>query len=74
MQTKEKSILDSEYACVQTVLNNNVLGHHKHLMGYFEFLDGSRIICFSLNIPEILHGQHLFENLEEAETHHLHLC
>ena len=31
----------------------NVLYHHnKHLMGYFESLHGSRIICFPLNISE----------------------
>ena len=50
---------------------NNVLCRHKHLMGYFEFLQCSRIICFPLNIPEKLHGQHLFEKPEEAETYHL---
>ena len=31
-------------------------------MGYFEFLHGSRIICLSLNIPEKLNWQHLFES------------
>ena len=52
---------------------NNVLRHHKHLMRYFKFLEGSRKICFPLNIPEELHGQHLFEKPEEAETHCLYL-
>ena len=61
----------SEYSCVQIV--PNVLRHHKHLIGYFEFLDGSRIICFPLNIPEKLHGQHLFEKPEEVETHRIYL-
>ena len=52
---------------------NNVLCHFKHLMWYFEFLDGSRIICFPLNIPKKFHWQHLFEKPEEAETHRLYL-
>ena len=52
---------------------NNVLCHHKRLMGYLEFLDGSRIICFPLNIPKKLHGQHLFEKPEDPETHRLSL-
>ena len=43
-------------------------------MGYFEFLHGSRMICLPLNISEKLHWQHLFEKLEETETHGLHLC
>ena len=34
--------------------------HNKHLMRYFEFLHGSRIICLPLNIPEKLHWQRLF--------------
>ena len=42
-------------------------------MGYFEFLNGLMIICFPLNVPEKLHGQHLFEKPEEAETHRLYL-
>ena len=63
----------SEYACVQ-ISSNNVLCHHnKRLMGYFEFLYGSGIICLPLNIPEKLHWQHLFEKPEEAETHRLYL-
>ena len=40
--------------------------HNKHLMGYFEFLPGSRIIFLPLNISEKLHWQHLFEKLEEV--------
>ena len=45
----------SEYFCVQ-IASNNVLRHHnKRLMGYFEFLYGSGIICLPLNIPEKLH-------------------
>ena len=47
--------------------------HSKRLMGYFEFLYGSGIICLPLNIPEKLHWQHLFEKPEEAETHRLYL-
>ena len=43
-------------------------------MLYFEFLHGSTIICLPLNISEKFHQQHLFEKLEEAETHCLHLC
>ena len=62
----------SEYTCVQ-IAPNNVLCHHKHLMRYFKFLDGSWIICFPLNIPEKLHDQILFEKPEEAETHSLYL-
>ena len=45
----------------------NVLCHHKKiLIGYFEFLHGSMIICLPLNVSEKLHWQHLFENLEEG--------
>ena len=48
--------------------------HHlnKHLMGYFEFLHGSRIIFHPLNISEKLYWQHLFKKLAEVETHCLH--
>ena len=42
-------------------------------MGYFEFLDGLRIICFPLNNPEKMRGQDLFQKPEEAETHRLYL-
>ena len=38
-------------------------------MRYFAFLHRSRKICPSLNIPEKLHWQDLFENLEK--THNL---
>ena len=42
--------------------SGNVLHHHNwHLMGHFEFLNGSRKI-FPLNISEKFHWQHLFEN------------
>ena len=52
----------------------NVSWHHnKHLMGYFKFLLGSRIICLPFNIPENLYWQHLFQKREEAETHSLYL-
>ena len=48
------------------------MGHHnKHLMAYFKFLHGSRIICLPLNILEKLHWQHLSEKLQETESHHL---
>ena len=64
------SILDawrgSQYACVQ-ISSNDVLYHHnKRLMGYFEFLYGSGIICLSLNVPKKLHWQHFFWKPEEA--------
>ena len=49
------SILDvwsgSEYTCVQMAPNNVLCHHNKHLKEYFEFLDGSRIICLPLIIP-----------------------
>ena len=51
---------------------DNVLCHYKHLMRYFEFIDGSKIICFPLNIPEKLHGHYLFEKPEEAGTHRIY--
>ena len=47
--------------------------HNKYLMGYFEFLHGSRLICLPLNILEKLHRQYLFEKPEEAEAYHLYL-
>ena len=43
---------ESEYAWVQIVPNNVLCHHNIHLMGYFEFLYGSRVICLPLNIPE----------------------
>ena len=53
---------------------SNVLHHHsKHLMGYFEFLHVSRIICLPLNISEKLRWQYVLEKLEKAETHCLSL-
>ena len=71
------SILDawrgSEYACVQISSNNILCHHNKRLMGYFEFLYGSVIICLPLNIPEKLHWQHLFEKPEETGIHRLYL-
>ena len=70
------SILDawkgSEYACSGIAPNNVLCHHNRHLMGYFEFLHCSRIICLPLNIPEKFHWQYLFEKLEEAEIHHLY--
>ena len=42
-------------------------------MGYFKLLGGSVIICFPLNIPKKLHGQHIFEKPGEAKTHCLYL-
>ena len=53
---------------------NVLCNYNKYLMGYFKFLHGSRIICLSLNISEKLHWQYVFEKLEKAETHRLHLC
>ena len=35
----------SEYACVQTAPGSVLCHHSKHLMGYLEFLNSSRIIC-----------------------------
>ena len=74
---QKHSILDawmgSEYACVQNASNNVLCHHNKRLMGYFEFLCGSGIICFPLNIPEKVHWRHLSEKPEEAESHRLHL-
>ena len=46
--------------------------HNKHLIGYFEFLHGSRIICLPLNIPKKLHWQYVLKKLEKTETHRLH--
>ena len=65
--------IGSEYACNQNASNNILCHHKKCLMGYFEFLYGSGIICLPLNIPEKLHWQHIFEKPEEAETHRLDL-
>ena len=65
--------MDSEYACVQNASNNVLCHHNKRVMGYFEFLYGSGIICLLLNIPEKLHWQYLFGKTEEAETHRLYL-
>ena len=43
--TQKHSLLDTP---------GNVLYHHsKHLMGYFEFLNGSKIIYLPLNILKI---------------------
>ena len=36
--------------------------HNKHLIRYFEFLHGSKIICFPLNISEKLYWQHWIES------------
>ena len=63
------SILDawrgSEFACVQIAPDNVLCHHNKNQVGYFEFLNGSRIIYLPLN------WQHLLEKLREAETHRL---
>ena len=52
------SILDAwrgyEYVCVQIAPGNVLCYHNKYLMGYFEFLQGSGIICLPLNILEKL--------------------
>ena len=62
--TQKHSILHawrgSEYVCVQIAPGNFLCHHKKHLMGYFKFLHGSRIICLPLNIWEKLHWQLLF--------------
>ena len=60
-------------ACIQITPGNVLCHHSKHLMGYFEFLHGSRIICLCMSISEKLHWQYVSKKLEEAETHCLHL-
>ena len=76
--TPKHSFLDvsrgSELAGVQIGPGNVLCHHSKHLMGYFKFLNGSRIISLSLNISEKLHCQHALEKVEEEETHRLYLC
>ena len=49
----------SEYVCAQIAPVNVLCHHSKHLMGYFEFQNSSRIICLPLNISEKLHWQRL---------------
>ena len=70
MITQKHSILDawkgSEYACVQIAPGNVLCHHNKYLMGYFEFLHGSRIICLPLNISIKLHWQYVFEKRQRA--------
>ena len=66
--------LPLEYACIQITGGNVLCYHSKHLMGYFKFLNDSRIICLPLNISEKLYWQRVFERLEEAETHRFYLC
>ena len=63
----------SEWACVQIAPGNVLWYHNKYLMGYFEFLHGSRIICVTLNILEKLFRQHAFQKIKEAEILRLHL-
>ena len=60
-------------ACIQITPGNVLCHHSKHLMGYFKFLHGSRIICLCMSISEKLHWQYVSKKLEEAETHCLHL-
>ena len=60
--------------CFSIVPGNVLCYHNKHLRRYFEFLPSLKIICLRLNISEKLYYQHLFEKLEESETHRLHLC
>ena len=57
----------SEYACVQIAPGNVLCHYNKHLMGYFEFLHGSRIICLPLNISENFHWQHTLEKLRKRQ-------
>ena len=51
----------------------NFANYNKRLMGYFEFLYESRIICLPLNISEKLHWQHLivfiFSEYNAIPTH-----
>ena len=63
----------SGYACGQIVPGCALCYHSKHLMEYFEFLNGLRVICLPFNISEKLRSQHVFEKLEQAETHRAHL-
>ena len=68
--TQKHSILDvwrgSEYACVQIAPGNDIFHHSKHLMEYFEFLRGSRIICLPSNISDKLHWQYVFGKLKKG--------
>ena len=47
----------TRYACLifQMALDNVFYHLNRNLMGHFEFLDGSRMICLPLNISEKLH-------------------
>ena len=40
-------------------------------MKQFEFLRGSRMTCFPINISEKMHYQHLFQKLGDTETQEL---
>ena len=47
----------------------NVLYHHnRNLVGHFDYLHGSRMICFPSSTSEKLHYQRFFENAGDAET------
>ena len=74
---QQHSILDvwrgSEYTSVQIVTGNVFHHHNKYLIRYLKFLPGSKIISLLLNILEKFHWEHLFEKLEETETHPFHL-
>ena len=58
----------SEYSCIQVASNNVLCHHNKYLMGYFEFLYDSGIICLPLNIPEKLHWQQFFQKPKKADS------
>ena len=58
----------SYFSTTYTCLVFQLCHHNKHLMGHFEFLHGSRLICLPLNFLENMHWQHLFEKLDESET------
>ena len=71
LSTQKHSILNiwkgSEYVCAQIASGIVLCHHNKHLMGYFEFLHGLRVICVPLNISEKWNWQHFSEKLEETE-------
>ena len=72
LSTQKHSILNvwkgSEYVCAQIASGIVLCHHNKHLMGYFQFLHGSRVICVPLNISEKWNWQLFSEKLEETET------
>ena len=64
---QKHSLLDawrgSEHVFAQIAPGNVLYNHSKHVMKYFEFLNGSKIICLPLNISKKLNWQNVFERL-----------